>query len=139
MRNDPRIKRLLKRYPKGEQFFDASIDVSHLELQEVLDACRCPDVAGLTLPKELDDHALSYFARVFGAAFDQAEFEYFLHSYVRTEFVSSYYDDPTVTSKPPPENGPPGKIPIPKGMRWASVRPRNGREHYEAYEDENPI
>ena len=40
----------------------------------------------------------------------------------------------SVTSKPPPEFGPPPKIPLPEGMRWVSVRPKDGLEHYEAYE-----
>ena len=57
-----------------------------------------------------------------------------MRSHVRSEFFETYYDDPTVSSKPAPEGGPPAKIPLEKGMRWCSVRPKDGKEHYEAFE-----
>jgi hypothetical protein len=134
MKNDPRIVRLLKRYPKDEDYFDASIDVSHLEIDKLINICQCQNDSGLSVPKELDEFALGHFSQAFGIEFDRTDFDYFLHSYVRAEFVPSYYSDPTVTSKPAPENGPPTKIPLPEGMQWFSVRPKEGREHYEAYE-----
>ncbi|WP_243304901.1 MULTISPECIES: hypothetical protein [Geothrix] len=134
MKNDPRIVRLLKRYPKGEDFSDASIDVSHFDTEQLLKICQCQKDSDLSVPKELGEFALGHFGQAFGIEFDRSEFDYYLHSYVRTEFVSSYYSDPTVTSKPAPENGPPTKIPLPEGMQWFSVRPKEGREHYEAYE-----
>ena len=69
-----------------------------------------------------------------GTEFDRNEFDYFLHSYVRSECVPDFFADPLVTSKPAPEDGPPAKIPLAKGMRWCSVRPKDGKEQYEAYE-----
>jgi len=134
MKNDPRLVRLLKRYPKDDDFFDASIDVSHLELEQILQICQCQKDSDLTLPRELGEFELSQFGKIFGFDSDRSNYDYFLHSYVRAEFVSSYYSDPTVTSKPAPENGPPSKIPLPEGMQWFPVRPKEGREHYEAYE-----
>lgn len=131
--NDPRIKRLLKRYRKGDNFVNAIIDVSHIELDELLKACSCSNERGLVSPKELDDHALAFFSRVLADRFDHAQFDFFLHSYVRTECVGSYYSDPTVTSKLPPENGPPAGIHPPEGTRWVPMRPQEGQEHYEAF------
>jgi hypothetical protein len=134
MLDDPRIKRILKRYPKSDKFSDVFMDVTSLGVAELLQVCRCGEARCLDAPKELDDQALSYLARLMSIEFDRGQFDYFLHSYVRSEFFPSYYDDPSVTSKPPPEFGPPPKIPLPKGMHWVSVRPKDGQEHYEAYE-----
>lgn len=132
--SDPRIKRLLKRYRKGDNLVDASIDVSHIRLDELLAACSCGSDRDLVRPKELDDRALTFFSKALAERLDRSQFDFFLHSYVRTEFVPSYYSDPTVTSKPAPESGPPAKIPLPEGTRWVSVRPQDGQEHYEAYD-----
>lgn len=134
MVSDPRIKRLLKRYRKDSNLVDATIDVSHIRLDELLRACSCNSDKDLVRPKELDDRALSFFSRALADTFDRGQFDFFLHSYVRTEFVASYYEDPTVTSKPAPESGPPAKIPLPEGTHWVSVRPQDGQEHYEAYD-----
>ena len=134
MLDDPRIKRVLKRYRKNEQFSDAQIDVSSLGDAHLLEALRCRDVYELTRPRELDHHALACFARHMGIEFDGGEFDYFLHSYVRSTFLDSYYKDPAVKSKPAPEGGPPAKIPLPAGTQWFSVRPKDGEEHYEAYD-----
>ena len=110
------------------------MDVTSLGVAELLLACRRGEAKSLDAPIELDDQALAYFARRLGIEFDRSQFDYFLHSYVRAEFSSSYYEDPSVTLKPPPESGPPPKIPLPKGMRWISVRPKDGKEQYEAHE-----
>jgi hypothetical protein len=134
MPDDLRVKRVLKRYPKEDKFSDASLDLTGLGAAELLQACRCLELTSLDAPKALDDEALAYLARRMGIEFDSSQFDHFLHSYVRAEFFPSYYEDPSVTSKPPPESGPPPKIPLPKGMRWVSVRPKDGQEHYEAYE-----
>ena len=134
MLDDSRIKRVLKRYPKSDQFSDASMDVSAYGDAALLEACRCHHIDDLTAPRELDDYALAHFAQRMGIEFDISQFDYFIHSYVRSEFFETYYDAPTVTSKPAPEGGPPTKIPLAKGMRWCSVRPKDGKEHYEAYE-----
>ena len=134
MLDDPRIKRILKRYPKGDRFSDVFMDVTSLGVGELLQVCRCEEARCLDAPKELDEEALSRLASRMGIEFDRGQFDYYLHSYVRSEFFPTYYEDPSVTSKPPPEFGPPPKIPLPEGMRWVSVRPKDGREHYEAYQ-----
>jgi hypothetical protein len=85
---------------------------------------------------ELDDHALAHFAQRMGIEFDRSQFDYFLHSYVRSEHLESYYNDPTVTSFPAPENGPPSKIPLEKGLRWFAVRPKEGKEQFKAFRHE---
>jgi hypothetical protein len=136
MPDDPRIKRVLKRYRKGEQFPDASLELTDLGVDELLQACRCDQANALNLPKELDDYAMSYLTRRLGIEFDSAAFDFYLHEYVRSEFRSTYFSDPSITSKPAPEDGPPPGIPLPAGMRWFAVRPKDGKEHYEAHEVE---
>jgi hypothetical protein len=134
MPDDPRIKRVLKRYRKGEQFPDASVELTNLGVDELLQACRCDEANSLNLPKELDDYAIVYLSRRMGIEFDSACFDFYLHSYVRSEFVSTYFADPSITSRPAPEDGPPPGVPLPEGMRWFAVRPKDGKEHYEAFE-----
>ena len=137
MLDDPRVKRVLKRYPKEDQFSDASIDVSGCGDLELMEACRRDDVDDLSLPIELDDRALLHLGQRMGIEFDRARFDYFLHSYVRSESVDEYCNDPTVTSRLPSENGPPSNLPfMESGVRWFAVRPKGGREHYEAFECE---
>jgi hypothetical protein len=136
MSNDPRLMRILRRYPKTEEHCDASVDVSSVPTEHLLRAFRFENDSELASPKQLDADAAAYFASSFGADFDHEIYDYFLHSYVRREFESSYYDDPTATCKPAPESGPHPNIPIAKGMHWVSMRPRDGREHYEAFEDD---
>jgi hypothetical protein len=138
MLDDPHIIRILKRYPKGDKFSDVFMDVTSLGVVELLQVSRCDEAHCLDVPKELDDQALSRVASKMGIEFDPGEFDYFLHSYVRLEYFPAYYEDPSVTSKPPPEFGAPPKIPLPKGMRWVSVRPKDGQEHYEAHEINEP-
>ena len=138
MLDDPRIKRVLKRYPKADQFSDASRDVSAYGDTALLEACGCRHVDDLSAPRELDDHALAFFAQRMGVEFDSSQFDYFLHSYVRSEFFETYYDDPTVTSFPMCEDGPPPKIPCPEGAEWCAVRPKDGREHFELFQIQKP-
>ena len=136
--DDLRIKRILKRYPKGDKFSDVFMDVTNLGVAELLRVCRCDEARCLDVPKELDEPALSRLATMMGFEFDPGQFDYYLHSYVRSEFFPAYYEDPSVVSKPPPEFGPPAKIALPQSMRWVSVRPKDGQEHYEAYEIDQP-
>src|ERR1700704_111436 len=103
MQDDPRIKRVLKRYRKDEKFSDASMDVSALGVAELLRACRSQDVNYLTAPKELDECAVAHLSQVMGLEFDRDQFDYFLHSYVRSECKSDFFADQSVTSKPAPE------------------------------------
>ena len=133
MLDDPRIKRLLKRYPKDEIFSDASVDVAGVGDSHLLRACQRSDIDALVLPIELDEHALSYVATRIYLPYDMQQFDYFLHSYIRAECVESVYADPTLKSYPAPENGPPAKVPLPPGTTWFSVRPQEGQESYEAW------
>ena len=133
MFDDPRLKRVLKRYEKGSNLSDASIDVSNLGVGELLKACRCASLADLSAPKELDETALAHLSKRMDIPYNIEQFDYFLHSYIRAEHVEAYYADPSVTSMPAPENGPPSKIPLSPGTAWRSVRPKNGQESYEAW------
>ena len=136
MFDDQRIKRVLKRYLKEEQFSDASMDVGSLGIAVLMQACRCDEVDSLNAPKELDDHAVAHLAQLMGIEFDRSQFDYFLHAYLRSEFLEAYRDDPSVTSFPASEDGPPSKIPVPKGMRWCAARPKDGKEQFLAVEIE---
>jgi hypothetical protein len=138
MLDDPRIKRVLKRYPKSDQFSDAAIDVSSYGDLALLEACSREHVDDLSRPIELDHHALAQFGQRMGIEFDSAQFDYFLHSYVRSECMDDYYDDSTVTSRPAPEGGPPSKIPCPEGAEWCAVRPKDGKEHFELFQIQKP-
>jgi hypothetical protein len=130
--DDQRIKRVLKRYRKGEDLSDSSIDVSSMPIQYLLEACRCMDSRSLDSPKQLDEVALDYLSKGMGVQFEPAAFDYYLHSYVRQEFLSAYYDDPSIVCKPPPENPPDGTRVA--GRQWVSVRPKDGEEQWAAYD-----
>jgi hypothetical protein len=132
MLDDPRIKRVIKRYRKGEDISDAVMDVSNFGDAELLKACRCIGENAFVKPRELDGWALAYLSPYLQTSFDCSQFDYFLHSYVRPEFADSFADS-EITSKPAPEEPHP-KIPIEKGMRWRSVRPKDGEEAWEAWE-----
>ncbi len=138
MLDDPRIKRVLKRYPKDGQFSDASIDVSNYGDAALLEACRCQHVDDMSGPIELDDHALAHFTQRLGIEFDRNQFDYYLHSYVRPEFFETYYDDPSATSFPMSEDGLPSNIPCPDGAEWCAVRPKDGKEHFELFQIRKP-
>lgn len=130
MLDDPRVKRVLKRYPKHVQFSDASIDLSPYGDAFLLTALRCEDEHGLARPVELDEQAMSYFAQYTEIEFDRSEFDYFLHSYVRTEHHDDYFNDPNIIAYPAPEEV---KVPIEPGWRWIAVRPKDGKEHFEGF------
>lgn len=138
MLDDPRIKRVLKRYPKSDQLSDASMDVSNYGDLALLQACQRESVDEMAGPVELNDHALDHFQQHMGIEFDRSQFDYFLHSYVRSEFFETYYDDPTVTSRPMCEDGPLEKIPRPDGTEWCAVRPKDGRENFELFYIQKP-
>ncbi len=130
MTDDPRLKRVLKRYRKLDDHADASMDVTALGIVQLRTLVGCAEDDPLIAPRALDALAAARFGAVLGVALDVHEFDFFLHCYVRTECVTDYYSDSTVRPLASPENGPPTKIPLPKGMRWLSVRPRDGKEHY---------
>jgi hypothetical protein len=130
MLDDPRIKRVIKRYKKDEEGADSSLDVSLFGDGYLLSALRGEGEESLSRPHELDDEARAYLSKAMGNVFEPEQFDYFLQSYVREEFVAEYRADPTTCSNPAPETGPPAKIPITAGMRWRPVRPKDGKEQW---------
>jgi hypothetical protein len=128
--DDPRLKRVLKRYRKLDEHPDASIDVTALGIVQLRTLVGCAEGDPLIAPRALDSEAAARFGAILGVPLELEDFDFFLHCYVRTECVTDYYADPTARPLASPENGPPAKIPLPKGMRWLAVRPRDGKEHY---------
>ena len=128
--DDPRLKRVLKRYRKSEDRCDAALDVTRLGLGGLREALGCAEDDPLVAPHPIDAVAAQRLADGYGIPLDLGAFDFFLHTYVREECVSDYYADPTPWPLASPESGPPTKIPLPPGMRWVAVRPRDGREHY---------
>jgi hypothetical protein len=133
--DDPRIKRVLKRYLKGAEYFDASLELTGISLEELQSMCRC-SADDFKAPRELDGYGLISFTNRMGMAFDASQYDYFVHSYVRREFCSPDRV-PAAELNVPCEDGPPAKIPLPKGTHWVSVRPKDGQENYIAVESEN--
>ena len=126
--DDPRAKRVLKRYPKNEQFSDAHLDLTGISLEALGTACRCaPDK--FWLPRELDDYAISCLAHWLKLEFDAGAYDYFIHSYARREACSAERVPPKDLPLPC-EDGPPTRIPCDQGLRWVSARPEDGEEHY---------
>lgn len=128
------IKRVLKRYRKDSNLADASLEVTRLGLDVLMQACGVLDPKLLSAPRELDKGGLSYLSNQMGIDFDLSHFDYYLHSYVRAESTPRLYSDPSFEPGVPSELGPPPRIPVPEGCRWVSVRPKNGEEAYEAFE-----
>ena len=130
MQDDHRLKRILKRYPKAGEWPDASMDVSEVGLATLQQALGVQPDDMLMSPRELDDRAQEWLTANLGMRFERADFDYFLHVYVRREHDEAYSRDPAGRSATaPPEDGPPAKL-LEKGMRWASTRPKNGKENY---------
>lgn len=129
MQDDPRLKRVLKRYPKAGEWADASMDVSAVGLTALQQAVGAPPDDLLMSPRELDERAQAWLAANLGMPFED-NFDYYLHVYVRRECDEEYFRDPGArTATAPPEDGPPAKL-LATGMRWASTRPKNGKENY---------
>lgn len=126
--DDPRIKRVLKRYLKNEEFSDATLELTGIGLQELQSLCRC-SAEHFNAPIELDGYGLVNFTNRLSMSFDASAYDYFIHSYVRREFCSSDRIPPKDLSVPC-EDGPPANIPLEKGLRWVSARPKDGEEHY---------
>lgn len=105
--NAPR--QVLKRYPKGEVFHDASIDISAIPSSDLLTALGVAEGHVLVGPLELDQTAASGLGKLMKLEFDLSAFDFFVHSYL---------DD---------SNGPAGVVPEP-GHVWESIRPQNGEE-----------
>lgn len=133
--DDPRIKRVLKRYLKGERFLDASLELTGIHLTELEAAFRCSSGDDLTAPRELDEFAVNWLSMRMQMNFEIEVYDYFLHSYVRREFCSEERIPPKGL-KLPCEDGPPKRIPLEKGLKWVSVRTKNsGEETYVAIEE----
>jgi hypothetical protein len=133
--DDPRIKRVLKRYPKGREFSDSFVELAGISLEELQLMCRCL-VDDFKIPRELDGQSLGCFAGRLGLDFDEGKYDYFVHSYVRREFCLPDRVPPKEL-RLPCEDGPPMKIPVPEGKHWVSARPKNGRENYVGIADED--
>jgi hypothetical protein len=133
--DDPRIKRVLKRYLKNNEFSDASMELTGISLEELQSMCSCSPV-DFKGPRELDGLALVHFTNRMGVSFDASTYDYFVHSYTRREFCSPERIPPQDVSLPC-EDGPPTKIPLQKGMRWVSSRPnKKGLETWVGVEDD---
>jgi hypothetical protein len=135
--DDPRIKRVLKRYRKGEDFSESSFELKGVPLEQLQEAFALSPEDLLQSPREIDGYAGVCIGNMLQLNFDFSKFDYFLHTYIRNEFEETYRDNPTPGLIPAPESGPPQKIPRPKGTRWISVRPKDGQEQYIAMVEEH--
>jgi hypothetical protein len=132
--DDPRIKRVLKRYFKDNEFSDASLDLTGISLEELQSMCSC-SADDFKKPRELDGLALVYFTNRLGMSFDASKYDYFVHSYTRREFCLPDRGVPKDIGLPC-EDGPPTKIPLQQGLSWASTRPdENGLESWVGVEN----
>jgi hypothetical protein len=126
MRDDPRIARVLKRYPKDDIYFDATIDLSGLTIDELRAAFRALPADRDVRPRRLDDFAMKYFDRFWPGYFDAESNDYFMHTYARREFISDNEELGV-----PSEDGPPSYIPLDPNLKWLAVRPsEDGNENY---------
>jgi hypothetical protein len=135
--DEPRIKRILKRYLKGDEFSDASLELTGITLEELQAACRCSPDELLESPRELDGYAIVCLASRMQMSFDASVYDYFIHAYAKREFCSEE-QVPEDGLSVPCEDGPPTRIPLEEGLRWVSTRPKEGKENYVGVENDNP-
>jgi hypothetical protein len=134
---DPRIKRVLKRYLKNNEFVDASLELTGISLEELQSMCNC-SADGFKKPRELDGLVLVHFTNRMGMCFDASKYDYFVHFYARREFCLPDRGVPNGLNFPC-EDGPPAKIPLQKGLHWVSARPdKDGLETWVGVEDDLP-
>jgi hypothetical protein len=133
---DPRLKRVLKRYRKANDFPDASMDVTTLGMERLRWIAGSAAHDPLIGPVELDEAGAGRLSKMLGIPVESNDFDYILHTYIRTECVAEYYADETARPRASPENGPPMRPP--PGMRWQEARPRDGKEHYVGVPAEDP-
>ena len=134
MLDDPRIRTVLKRYPKGAALSDACLDLEGVPVTELVAALRMAPEDRDAKPRPLDDYAVAYFSKRWPQAFDTTRYDYFVHRYLRDGL-----DPAQNTEIPYPPEHPPQNIPRGKAMRWVSVRPaEDGYENWEAYEEHSP-
>ena len=131
--DDPRIKRVLKRYLKNDEFSDASMDLTGISFEELQSMCSC-SADGFNKPRELDGLALVHFTNRMGISFDASKYDYFVHFYARREFCSPDRGPKGIGF--PCEDGPHAKISLPEGTHWVSARPdKEGLEQWIGVED----
>jgi len=134
--DDPRIKRVLKRYAKDSQFSDASIELEGISTEQLQRAFgRAPDDP-LYRPMELAWPQIEFFGTLLGMEMDSGAYDYYLHSYVRKECVTEVFADktrPYFPGGPAPEGLPP--IPVPPGKVWLAVRPKDGKEQFLQFDE----
>ncbi len=137
MIDDPRVKRVLKRYRKDSQFSDASLELADITLTELQSVLERDSADPIYSPIELNTAQVDYFAWLIGVEFDQGQYDYFLHTYVRQEFIEEFFADKSraFRSAPAPEGELPANIAPDKV--WCSVRPKDGREQYVARDRDN--
>lgn len=127
--DDPRIKRVLKRYEKDAQFRDAHIDLEAVSLEALNVAFGFPPEDEFKSPRKLDEYAIACFEQWMGIELDAGIYDYFIHPYARREFCSAEHV-PEEGLNLPCENGPPTRIPLAEGLRWVSTRPEEDGENY---------
>ena len=131
MRDDPRLLRVLKRYPKAGDLCDATIDLSELPIEDVRAAFRAAATDRDVRPRRLDTYAIEYFSRRWPGAFDSPHCDYFMHTYTRREYANDIAE-----LGAPSEDGPPSRVEHDPSKRWVSVKPKDGLESYEVFPKE---
>ena len=137
MNDDLRIKRVVKRYRKGSDFPDASFELVGFTLAELQDGFGYSQTDPIYSPRELGEEQIDFLRARLGYEFDMITFDFFLHPYVRAEYVKDFFADTSrdYRGSPAPEGGLPQTIAPDKV--WFSVRPRDGREQFIARDRSN--
>ena len=124
--DDHRIRTVLKRYLKGGEHPDASLELIGISIEEPNSMCECFD-DGFKAPRELIESNLVNFTDRAGRDLDTAQYDHFVHSYAQRDFCSP---DRVLAEELdlPCEDGPPANIPLSREMRWVSTRPKMARK-----------
>ena len=128
--DDPRVKHVLKRYPKTSDIADAEVELTGVSLAAIQAALGLDVPDDVYRPQEVTEKAAAFFDERFQIPFDFAIYDYFLHAYVRPGQEDAFYREAKNRGglTPPPERGPPPNIA--PHIDWISVRPREGKEQY---------
>ena len=127
--DDPRVKRVLKRYEKDAQFSDAHIDLEGISLEALNAAFRFSPEDEFESPRKLDEYAIASIEQWMGLGFDGGIYDFYVHPYARREFCSEERV-PQDGLNMPCEDGPPIRIPLEEGLRWVSTRPVEDGENF---------
>lgn len=127
--DDPRIKRVLKRYEKDAQFSNAHIDLEGIGLEALNAAFRFSPEDEFKSPRKLDEYVTTCLEQWMGIELDAVIYDYFIHPYARREFCLAE-QVPEEGLNIPCEDGPPTRIPLEEGLRWVSTRPEEDGENY---------